>query len=222
MIEFSGCPEEMYQFFWEIAFQNHREFFEANRDRYKRVVQEPMRALAAELLPTALSLNPSFNQRVTTIVSRIRRDTRYSHDKSPYRDHVWLAFKPAEKRTSECFVVYAEFERDHYGYGMGMYAPDTTQMNALRARMLTQPKRFLSLVEAPAFVNRFSVEGELYRRPKFRDCSAELSPWLNRKSLTFCYTSSALSKTYSRAIVDELIEAFTLLRPVYRFLMGLD
>ena len=100
MIEFSGCPEEMYQFFWEIAFQNHREFFEANRDRYKRVVQEPMRALAAELLPTALSLNPSFNQRVTTIVSRIRRDTRYSHDKSPYRDHVWRSNQPKSEPAS--------------------------------------------------------------------------------------------------------------------------
>lgn len=222
MNTFSGCSEEMYQFFWEIAFQNHREFFEANRERYKRVVQQPMQALAAELLPTALSLNPNFNQRVPSIVSRIRRDTRYSRDKSPYRDHVWLAFKPAEKRTSECFVVYAEFERDHYGYGMGMYAPDTAQMNALRAKMLAQPNKFLALVEEKQFAEHFSVEGEMYRRPKFQDCSAALSPWLNRKSLSFCYTSTALSRTYSRAIVDEITEAFTLLKPVYRFLMGLD
>ena len=222
MNTFSGCSEEMYQFFWEIAFQNHREFFEANRERYKRVVQQPMQALAAELLPTALSMNPNFNQRVPSIVSRIRRDTRYSRDKSPYRDHVWLAFKPAEKRTSECFVVYAEFERDHYGYGMGMYAPDTAQMNALRAKMLAQPNKFLALVEEKQFAERFSVEGEMYRRPKFQDCSAVLSPWLNRKSLSFCYTSTALSRTYSRAIVDEITEAFTLLTPVYRFLMGLD
>ena len=46
MTEFRGCPEEMYQFFWEIAFQNYREFFEANRERYRRLVQQPMLALA--------------------------------------------------------------------------------------------------------------------------------------------------------------------------------
>ena len=103
-----------------------------------------------------------------------------------------------------------------------MYAPDTAQMNALRAKMLAQPNKFLALVGEKQFAERFSVEGEMYRRLKFQDCAAALSPWLNRKSLSFCYTSTALSRTYSRAIVDEITEAFTLLKPVYRFLMGLD
>lgn len=222
MAEFQGCPEEMYQFFWEIAFQNYREFFEANRDRYRRCVQQPMLALAERLLPVALEINPDFNPRPAAIVSRIRRDTRYTKDKSPYRDHVWLAFKPAEKRTSECFVMYVEFERDHYGYGMGMYAPDTEQMGALRQRMLAHPGRFLAMVQEPRFAERFHVEGETYRRARFTDCDPALAPWLNRKSLSFCFSSPALSRTYSPAIADEIIEAFGLMRPVYRFLMGLD
>lgn len=155
MTEFRGCPEEMYQFFWEIAFQNYREFFEANRERYRRLVQQPMLALAERLLPVALDINPAFNPRPAAIVSRIRRDTRYSKDKSPYRDHVWLAFKPAEKRTSECFVMYAEFERECYGYGMGMYAPDPAQMGAMRERMRAMPEKFLALVSEPRFAARF-------------------------------------------------------------------
>jgi len=221
-MKFTGCPEEMYQFFWEIAFQNYREFYEANRDRYKRLVQEPMRALAEEILPTALTINPAFNQRIATIVSRIRRDTRYTKDKTPYRDHVWLAFKPAEKRTSECFVVYAEFERNSYGYGMGMYAPDASQMNAIRNRILARPKLFLQLVQNERFAERFRVEGEAYRRLKYTDYDADLIPWLNRKSISFCFSSPSISRTYSAEIVDEIIEAFELMRPVYRFLMGLD
>jgi len=221
-MKFHGCPEEMYQFFWEIAFQNYREFYEANRERYKKLVQEPMRALAEEILPTALEINPNFNQRIGSIVSRIRRDTRYSKDKTPYRDHAWLAFKPADKRTSECFVVYAEFERNSYGYGMGMYAPDAAQMNAMRERILARPQLFLSLVQNDRFAERFVVEGQLYRRPKYKDYDETLLPWLNRKSLSFCYSSQAISKTYQPELVDEIIDGFHLLRPVYRFLMGLD
>lgn len=222
MNRFYGCPEDMYTFFWEIAFQNHREFFEANRERYKRSVQQPMLALVELLLPTALAINPSFNPRPASIVSRIRRDTRYTKDKSPYRDHAWIAFKPADKRASECFVVYVEFEREHYGYGMGMYAPDAKLMNTMRARILAQPRKFLSLIKEPRFAERFSVVGELYKRPKFADCDPELSTWLNRKSLSFCFSSPALSRTYSPEIADEIIESLELIKPVYRFLMGLD
>lgn len=181
-----------------------------------------MLALAERLLPVALDINPAFNPRPAAIVSRIRRDTRYSKDKSPYRDHVWLAFKPAEKRTSECFVLYAEFERECYGYGMGMYAPDPAQMGAMRERMRAMPEKFLALVSEPRFAARFRVEGEAYRRPKFTDGDPALLPWLNRRSLSFCFSSPELSRTYSPAIAEEIADAFLLMRPVYRFLMGLD
>lgn len=222
MSEFTGCPEEMYRFFWEIAFQNHREFFEANRERYRTLVQQPMLALAERLLPTALSIDPRFQTCPSAIVSRIRRDTRYTKDKSPYRDHVWLGFKPAGMRTSECFVLYAEFERERYGYGMGMYAPEPALMAELRARMLARPKHFLELVEEQRFRERFEVFGESYRRPRFTGCEAALLPWVNRRSLGFSFASPALSRTYSPQIADEILEAFALLKPVYRFLMGLD
>lgn len=222
MSEFAGCPEEMYQFFWEIAFQNNREFFEANRERYRRVVQQPMLALAGELAPAALSIDPRFNVRPSSVVSRIRRDTRFTRDKSPYRDHVWLGYKPAGARTSECFVLYAEFERERYGYGMGMYAPEPALMAELRARMLARPQRFLALVQAPRLQARFTPFGESYRRPRFTDCPEALLPWVNRRSLGFSFTSGALSRTYSPAIREELQEGFALLRPLYRFLMGLE
>lgn len=222
MEHFEGCPEDMYQFFWEIAFQNHREFFEANRERYHRVVKKPMLALAEQLLPTALEIDPGFNPRPSSVVSRIRRDTRYTKDKSPYRDHVWLGFKPAGRHTSECFSIYVEFERTSYGYGMGDAWPDPAQMARIRERILAQPKNFLALINEPAFAERFRVEGIAYRRPKFTDCSAELSPWLNRRSLYFCYSSPAISRTYSPDILEELLDALNLMRPVYRFLMGLD
>ncbi len=222
MSEFAGCPEEMYQFFWEIAFQNNREFFEANRERYRRVVQQPMLALAGELAPAALSIDPRFNVRPSSVVSRIRRDTRFTRDKSPYRDHVWLGYKPAGARTSECFVLYAEFERERYGYGMGMYAPEPALMAGLRARMFARPQRFLALVQAPRLQARSTPFGESYRRPRFTDCPEALLPWVNRRSLGFSFTSGALSRTYSPAIREELLEGFALLRPLYRFLMGLE
>ena len=222
MNEFHGLNEDTYRFFWEIAFQNDRSFFEANRARYKQNVQAPLLALAEQLAPTALEIDPHFNVRPSSVVSRIRRDTRYSKDKSPYRDHAWLGFKPPMQRTSECFVLYAEFERESYGYGMGMYAPDPAMMQRLRERMLAHPERFLELVNAPAFAERFMLSAESYKRERYLDAPERLRPWLNLKRITFCYSSPAVSQTLRPEIADEIREAFLLMKPVYRFLMGLD
>jgi len=220
--EFHGLTEDTYRFFWEIAFQNYKSFYEANRERYKQTVQKPLLQLAELLTPTALEIDPSFNVRPSTVVSRIHRDTRYSKDKSPYRDHAWLGFKPHDQRTGVSFVVYAEFERDAYGYGMGMYAPEPTMMQKMRERMMARPQLFLSLVNDPAFSERFSLVGESYKRERYTDADENIRPWLNLRRMSFQYSSPELSKTMCPEIYDEIKDAFFLMKPVYRFLMGLD
>lgn len=219
---FQGLTEDTYRFFWEIAFQNHKSFYDANRDRYKKTVQQPLLKLAELLTPTALEIDPSFNVRPAAVVSRLRRDTRYSKDKTPYRDHAWLGYKPHDQRTSVSFVVYAEFERDAYGYGMGMYAPEPQMMQEFRARILARPQMFLSLVNAPEFSGRFTLVGESFKRPRYQDADEEIRPWLNLRRISFQYSSPALSKTMQPEIFDEIKDAFLLMKPVYRFLMGLD
>ena len=219
---FTGCSEQMYDFFRDIAFHNEKAFFEANRQRYVRYVKEPMYALAQALLPDALAIDPEFNDRIASIVSRINRDTRFSKDKSPYRDRVWLGFKPRGVRTGEAFEVYAEFEWQEYGYGMGCYCAAPELMQALRSRMLAKPYEFLSLVEDEAFASRFALCGEEYKRPRFHEGPEALWPYLNRKSIAFCFSSPALSRTCGPEIEQEIREGFALLKPVYRFLMGLD
>ena len=221
MQEFQGCTEEMYRFFWEIAFQNNAAFFEANRERYQRVVKAPMFALARDLLPEALAIDPDFDQRIPVIVSRIRRDTRFTRDKSPYRDHVWLGFKYAGRHTSECFTMYVYFDREEYGYGMGMYAPDAAMMTEIRERMKARPDHFLSLVQNPAFTERFVMTGEHYHKPRFTG-SDSLTPWLNLKSVSFLHTSKDIEKTTHPEIEDELKEGLALMKPVFRFLKGLE
>lgn len=219
---FQGMTEDAYQFFWDIAFHNEHAFFEENRERYKKAVYLPMKELAIQLTPTALEIDPEFNVRASSIVSRIRRDTRYSHDKTMYRDHVWLGFRKPGTMISEAFVLYAEFERESYGYGMGMWGANSSIMRSLRERMLAKPQKFLSLVNDEAFTNVFSVVGESFKRPRFTQAPAELQPYLNRKNLAFCFSSPDLKKTLSPAIADEIISGFELLKPVYRFLLGLD
>lgn len=219
---FQGLSEDTYQFFWEIAFNNEASFFEANRERYKKNVYEPLKQLTIELTSTAQEIDPDFNIRPSGVISRIRRDTRYSHDKTMYRDHAWLGFRRPGSMLSESFVVYAEFERESYGYGMGMYGSNPALMREIRPRILAKPQKFLSLVEDPAFQSRFSVQGDEFKRPRFTGAPEGVLPYLNRKGLSFCFSSPILKNTLKPEIADEIKEGFQLLKPVYRFMMGLD
>lgn len=219
---FPGLTEDAYRFFWEIAFQNEHSFFEENRKRYEKSVKEPMLALADALGEAALEVDPNFNVRPSSVVSRIRRDTRYTKDKSPYRDHAFLSFKYPGAATGESFVLYAEFERTAYGYGMGMYYPLPQFMADARKRMLAQPQKFLEIVSNPAFAERFHWQGEEFKRPRFQDAPEEIRPWLNKRSMSFCFSSPELKNTMKPELVEEVRQGFRLLKPLYRFLLGLD
>jgi uncharacterized protein (TIGR02453 family) len=219
---FQGLNEDTYQFFWEIAFNNELSFYEANKERYKKNVYEPLKELAIELTPTAQEIDSAFNVRPSTIVSRIRRDTRYSRDKTMFRDHAWLGFRRPGGLLSESLVVYCEFEREGYGYGMGMYGSNPELMREIRPRLLAKPQKFLSLVSDPAFTAQFETVGDLFKRPKITEAPEGLLPYLNRKGLSFCFSSPNLSKTLTPEIKDEIEEGFRLLKPVYRLMMGLD
>lgn len=219
---FQGLNEDTYQFFWEIAFSNELSFYEANKERYKKNVYEPLKELAIAITPAAQEIDSAFNVRPSTVVSRIRRDTRYSRDKTMFRDHAWLGFRRPGNMLSESLVVYAEFEREGYGYGMGMYGSNPALMREIRPHILAKPQKFLSLVTDPKFQERFEVVGDMFKRPKFIDAPEGVLPYLNRKGLSFCFSSPNLKKTLSPEIAAEIIEGFALLKPVYRLLMGLD
>ena len=219
---FQGLKEDTYQFFWEIAFHNEQSFYEENKDRYKKNVYEPLKELAVSITPAAQEIDGEFNVRPAAVISRIRRDTRYTHDKTMFRDHAWLGFRRPGGMLSESLVVYAEFEREGYGYGMGMYGSNPALMREIRPRILAKPQKFLSLVNDPAFTSRFEVMGDAFKRPRFTDAPEGVLPYLNRKGLSFCFSSPNLKNTLSPEIADEIVEGFQLLKPVYRLMMGLD
>lgn len=216
---FEGFTADAFRFLFEIGLQNNKDFFEANRARHEKEVKVPLQKLALELLPGMLDIDPEFDRRVGCIVSRIRRDTRFSRDKSPYRNHAWLAFRRPGRRLSEGTSLYFEITPDYYGYGMGMYAPDTALMREFRERILAAPDRFLRL--ADRLTKQFQPEGDSFKRNRFSAELPALQPYLNRKSLGWHFESAALTRTMTPDLTQELRASFAVLGPMYRLLNGL-
>ena len=104
---------------------------------------------------------------------------------------------------------------------MGMYAADSARMRQFRERMLARPEQFLAQVGDPAFTQRFALVSEAFKRPRFAGPNEALQPWLNLRRLSFQFSSPELSRTLRPEIADEIREGMLLLKPLYRFLMGL-
>ena len=135
--EFQGFPKEMFEFFMAISFNNNTEFFEENRKLYEQKVKAPLYALARDLTPMALHVDPEMEVRPSKVVSRLRRDTRFSANKLPYRDHMWLSWRPAGRPKSQCFGLYLEIGLEGLRYGVGWYDADPRRAKAIR-RLLRQ------------------------------------------------------------------------------------
>ncbi|MDO5112730.1 MAG: DUF2461 domain-containing protein [Clostridia bacterium] len=213
-----GFTKDTYVFLMELGLNNNKTFFEQNRDRYQKGVREPMTALAQALIPTALKIDPNINTKMNTVLSRIYRDARRTHGVDPYRNNAWMTFRPPQVATEECFCMYFEISTEGYGYGMGTYAANSALMATMRAHILSDPARFLSLANAPA-MSRFTLEGEAYKKDHFPDAPDALKPYLNRKNLSWCFFSDKLSRTMDgNALYEEVKTAMEDMAALYQYL----
>ena len=161
---FTGFSEESLRFLTDIRLNNNQAFYEANRERYEEYVKAPLRELCDEMAPVVQLIDPRLDVRPGRTMSRIRRDTRFTKDKSPFRDHVWLGWRYPGERRSEGFGMYWGFGPDWLGWGCGCYDTDKPLMDALRLHIRREPDEVRAALSQPGLPGRFAMYGEAYKK----------------------------------------------------------
>ena len=161
---FTGFAQEALDFLSDIRFNNNQTFYEQNRERYEKHVKAPLRALCDEMTPVVQLIDPQLDTRPGRTMSRIRRDTRFSRDKSPFRDHVWLGWRYPGESRSEGFGMYWGFGPDWLSWGEGCYAADKPLMDALRLHIRRHPDEVRQALFDPRLKGRFTLYGEPYKK----------------------------------------------------------
>lgn len=217
---FNGYMDETFEFFMAIKFNNNREFFQANRDWYLRAVREPSLALAQELSDTIEKLDEDLERRPNKVVSRINRDIRFSRDKSPYRDYMWLAFrKPGEARHST-LGVYFDISCEGASCGMGFYDENKPLMNALRRRLNEDPTEFLELWNAVK--DEFTLYPKSAKRMKIPDdIPEEAKIWYNLKGFYIEREINDFNLLKSPGLAEYLKESYEKVMPMYSYFKAL-
>lgn len=164
MAGFDGFPRDALTFLWELRANNNVAFYEANKERCEKALRLPLRALCEEVAPVVRLVDPGLDTRPGSVMSRLRRDTRFTRDKSPFRDHVWLGWRYPGERRSEGFHMYWGFGTDWLGWGCGSYGPDKPLMDALRLRIRREPEAVREALRPLELGRRYTLYGEPFRK----------------------------------------------------------
>ena len=212
---------EFFSFLVENRLHDSKAWFEAHREDYNRLVLEPLRGLVEEMAPILLTVDPQLVVRpaVGKTISRIFRDTRFSRDKSAFREHMWISFH-REKTVREWPIpeLYFDLGPEGYSYGCGWYCPETEQMDALRDLLLEGDKIAKKAVKAIARQNLFRIEGAEYKRPKYPKAPPDIFPWVNRKDIYFTNQGSDPAFLYAPDLGTRVAQGLTTLKPIYQLL----
>lgn len=210
---FNGFRDETVDFFWKIRLNNSREWLAENKPEFRSAVQEPVRALADELLDWFLEKHPELKLNVH--ISRVYKDARRLHGAPPLNDHLWFSFQTDDwEGTVPCF--YFELGADGYGYGMGFYCASAAQMAAYRREIDRAPAALEKLDAAYRAQTTFRLEGDSYARPKGH-ADDGLGPWYNKKSWALCCGRKYDAISYSHELAELLKKDFEFLIPYYKY-----
>ena len=198
---------------------NDREWFKARKDRYEHVLREPMIALIERLADDFRAFAPDLVATPRASLYRIYRDTRFSEDKTPLKTHISAVFPCRGLQKHQGAGLYLEVDPRWVWVGGGMYAPDTSQLQAVREHIFANVRRLRAIVESPSFRKTVGrLEGEqLQRVPRGFPKDHQAADYLRfRQFLAGCEFPASFAT--SRQFYPGVLKVFRHVAPLTAFL----
>lgn len=211
-------------FLFENKLNNSKEWYHAHKGDYNELVLSPLAELVVQLEPTMRELDPELiiEPKVTRSISRIYRDTRFSKDKSLYRDNMWLIFIRDKKLYEGPPGFFFDISPRGFSYGMGFYQASSETMRCYRGMIANREPSFQKALAAYEAQKVFALGGDLYKRSKAPDEPENIRSWIDRKSVDFVCDSTDFSLLFSDSLHEVLAQQFRLLKPMYEFLLAAE
>jgi len=154
----------------DLAQNNHKAWFDSNRASYesaRKIFDQFVDYLIDELRASDNLQGLSSKN----CVSRIYRDIRFSHDKSPYHTNFSAIIAPGGRKSLTQGYYVSIQPHDQSIIAGGLYMPSSEQLERFRQAIDQHAGEFKAITANPAFVEQFGkVEGErLKTAPKGYD-----------------------------------------------------
>lgn len=172
-------------FLRDLARNNNREWFLANKARYEEQLRTPFLNLLGELQAPLARISPHYRADTRSqggSLFRQHRDTRFSNDKTPYKTWAGARLFHERSRGIEAPVFYLHLQPGGCFAGGGIWHPQSDALKKIREFLADNPAAWKKATQSKAFREHLTPGGEtLTRPPRGFDPDHELIADLRRK-----------------------------------------
>ena len=219
--KFTGFTQATFDFFTGLKENNYKPWFEEHRLIYEQEVQQPLKSLVLAMTPAMYAIDSQMDFRPNKILSRIYRDVRFSHDKSPYKTNMWITFQRIVPNWEGFPAFYMEINDEGYQYGMGLYMAKKNIMDEYRAKIEYEPEQFRQMTKDLTGKHHFVIGGDEYKRPITNSLPDYFQPWIQRKSIYLYKICPRGKEMFDEGFAQHLANEFTLFQPLYQFMVDI-
>ncbi|MGH8190304.1 MAG: TIGR02453 family protein, partial [Rhodanobacteraceae bacterium] len=157
-----------FRFLRALDRHNQRTWFKAHQAEYERHVRGPFLQLIADLAAPLAKISTHYRadpRKVGGSLFRVQRDTRFSHNKAPYKP--WAGARLFHERRREIAApsFYLHIAPGDCFVGAGLWHPESHTLRNVRAFIADNPSAWKRAVHAKAFRQRYELHGESLLRP---------------------------------------------------------
>lgn len=150
----------IFEFLVDLKFNNNRNWFQQNNDRYQSArteFEQFVDALIPRLKQTDDNIDVTSSREC---MFRIYRDVRFSRDKEPYKTN-FGAYIAKGGRKSQYAGYYVHFEPDQSFIGGGIYMPEPAILKSIRTGIYENTDTYKNIINDSRFKQYFpDIYGE--------------------------------------------------------------
>jgi uncharacterized protein (TIGR02453 family) len=207
------------QFFRDLAPNNNKDWFDANRSRYENNIREPFKAFVDHMISELSTENPRLKDlQNKECIFRINRDIRFSKDKTPYKMKVSALINVGGKKNYLGEGIYIELGPEHLRIYGGLYQLDKESLLEIREGIAANPKEFKKLYSENKFERLFgTIRGDQNKiLPKELKAAGEIEPLIFNKQFYY-FAEYSPEKILDKDLDKVIINAYQTAQPIEHF-----
>ena len=216
-------PADTIAFLDELRSHNTKAWFEANRGRYQTAYVEAAKAFVHAVTPILEAIVPGITAepRVLGSIFRIHRDTRFSPDKRPYKDHLDLWFWEGDRKTAVS-GLFVRVSPETVGVGAGSHSFDKIALAAFRRAVAdTHTGAEVAHIVAGIEAAGYELGGQSYSRvPRGYPAEGPAARFLRHSAMFVHHDESPELALDHERLLPTLTRHWTALAPLHRWLLA--
>jgi uncharacterized protein (TIGR02453 family) len=220
--QFQGFPRETFSFLSDLSSNNRKAWFDANKDRFRRGVEQPVQDFVSVMCARLIHVFRGIKH-LESKIFRIHRDIRFSQDKTPYKTHIGIRFSEDVSKNCAAPFFYVQLEAEKLLFATGQKEFEGEALDRYRTAVMdAETGRVLDTLVNKMRRNGAGLQGEqLQKIPRGYPADHARADLLRFKGLYIENSLPVTQPVYSPAMVQICLTQFAKGKPLYDWLKSL-